>query len=62
MFQGVNTKAVGGVLTADVTTGLPAGAYRLCSINSSSNHQPAIVPIAQHGSLDDCVYVCYFSE
>ncbi|GAW09213.1 hypothetical protein LENED_011350 [Lentinula edodes] len=21
-----------------------------------SNHQPVIVPIAQHGSLDDCVY------
>lgn len=48
-----------GVLTADVTAGLPAGAYRLCSINSSSNHQPVIVAVAQHGSLDDCVYVCH---
>ncbi|KJA29373.1 hypothetical protein HYPSUDRAFT_61393 [Hypholoma sublateritium FD-334 SS-4] len=55
-FKGLNAAAVNGVLTADVTTGLPAGAYRLCSINSSSNHQPVIVPIAQHGSLDDCVY------
>jgi hypothetical protein len=55
-FKGVNTAAVGGAVTADVTNGVPAGAYRLCSINSSSNHQPVIVPIAQHGALDDCVY------
>ncbi|KAJ3934954.1 MAG: hypothetical protein NXY57DRAFT_958560 [Lentinula lateritia] len=55
-FKGVNTAAVNGAVTADVTSGVPAGAYRLCSINSSSNHQPVIVPIAQHGSLDDCVY------
>ncbi|KAF9051068.1 hypothetical protein BDZ89DRAFT_523438 [Hymenopellis radicata] len=55
-FKGVNGKAVNGVVTADVTSGLPAGVYRLCSINSSSNHQPVIVPVAQHGSLDDCIY------
>lgn len=55
-FKGLNEKAQNGVLTADVSDGLPAGAYRLCSINTSSNHQPAIVPVAQHGSLDDCVY------
>ncbi|KAJ7286800.1 hypothetical protein C8J57DRAFT_1652088 [Mycena rebaudengoi] len=36
--------------------GLPAGAYRLASIVSSSTHQPAIVPVAQHGLLDDAVY------
>ncbi|KAF8887721.1 hypothetical protein BD779DRAFT_485496 [Infundibulicybe gibba] len=24
--------------------------------NSAANHQPVVVPIAQHGSLDDCVY------
>ncbi|KAK1220026.1 hypothetical protein PQX77_017233 [Marasmius sp. AFHP31] len=57
-FKGINTKANGqGVVSADVTDGLPAGAYRMCSINASSNHQPVIVPVAQHGSLDDCVYV-----
>jgi len=55
-FKGIDGAQVNGVVTADVTAGVPAGAYRLCSINSSSNHQPAIVPIAQHGSLDDCVY------
>jgi len=55
-FKGIDGAAVNGIVSANVTAGLPAGAYRLCSINSSSNHQPAIVPIAQHGSLDDCVY------
>ncbi|KAF8213669.1 hypothetical protein K438DRAFT_1902637 [Mycena galopus ATCC 62051] len=39
-----------------VAGGLPAGAYRMCTIVSSATHQPAIVPVAQHGSLDDCVY------
>jgi len=55
-FKGLNDAAQGGILTASVTAGLPAGAYRLCSINTAANHQPALVPIAQHGSLDDCVY------
>ncbi|KAG5721975.1 hypothetical protein E4T56_gene18444 [Termitomyces sp. T112] len=55
-FKGLNDVAVNGVLTAAVTSGLPAGAYRLCSINTCANHQPAIVAVAQHGALDDCVY------
>jgi hypothetical protein len=42
------------------SSGLPAGAYRMCSINSSTNHQPVLVNIAQHGSLDDCVYVSHW--
>lgn len=57
-FKGLNGAAQGGVLTADVTAGLPAGVYKLSSINSAANHQPVLVPIAQHGSLDDAVYVC----
>jgi len=55
-FKGVNGAAVNGVVSEDVTDGLPAGAYRLCSINSAANHQPVIVPVAQHGALDDCSY------
>jgi len=55
-FKGLNDPAQGGVLTAAVTNGLPAGAYRMCSINTSSNHAPCLVPIAQHGGLDDCSY------
>jgi hypothetical protein len=56
-FKGLNGAAQGGVLTADVTDGLPRGVYKLSSINTASNHQPVLVPVAQHGSLDDAVYV-----
>jgi hypothetical protein len=56
-FKGLNAAAQGGVLTADVTAGLPAGVYRLASINTAANHQPVLGPIAQHGSFDDAVYV-----
>ncbi|KAI0700800.1 hypothetical protein C8T65DRAFT_279989 [Cerioporus squamosus] len=54
-FKGLNAKDQGGVLTADVA-GLPAGAYRIASINTAANHQPALVAVAQHGALDDMVY------
>ena len=56
-FKGLNEPATGGILTTDVTGGLPAGFYKLSSINTAANHQPVLVPIAQHGSLDDAVYV-----
>jgi len=55
-FKGVNGVAQGGIVTADVTAGLPAGTYRLASINAAANHQPVVVAVAQHGSLDDMVY------
>jgi len=55
-FQGLNAAATNGVLTAQVTKGLPAGTYRLASINTAANHQPCLVPVAQHGFLDDAVY------
>jgi len=55
-FKGLNGEARNGILTADVTDGLPAGFYRLASINTASNHQPILVAVAQHGSLDDVVY------
>ena len=55
-FKGIDGGAVNGIVTADVTAGLPAGFYRLASINTAANHQPAVVAVAQHGSLDDMVY------
>ena len=56
-FKGLNDKAQDDTLSAEVPSGLPAGFYRMCSINSSTDHQPVLVAVAQHGSLDDCVYV-----
>jgi hypothetical protein len=55
-FQGLNSAAVNGVLSANVAAGLPAGFYKLSSINTAANHQPVLAPVAQHGSLDDAVY------
>jgi len=55
-FQGVNTAASNGVLSVPVTAGLPAGSYRVASINAAANHQPVLVAVAQHGSLDDMSY------
>ncbi|KAJ7651940.1 hypothetical protein DFH06DRAFT_1475331 [Mycena polygramma] len=56
-FKGVNDPADGqNNVVVPVAAGVAAGAYRMCTIVSSSTHQPAIVPVAQHGSLDDCVY------
>ncbi|KAF8584919.1 hypothetical protein K439DRAFT_1344580 [Ramaria rubella] len=64
-FQGLNAAPVNGVLSANVSKGLPDGVYRMCSINTAANHQPVIGPVAQHGSFDDCVYVsasiCFLS-
>ncbi|KAJ7293833.1 hypothetical protein C8J57DRAFT_1042631 [Mycena rebaudengoi] len=58
-FKGINGAANGqGQVSAEVPApGLPAGTYRLGSIVTASTHQPAIVPVAQHGLLDDVVYV-----
>jgi len=54
-FKGLN--ADGDVLSTTVDKGLPAGTYRCCSINTSSNHAPVVVAVAQRGSTDDCVYM-----
>ena len=56
-FKGLNLPDVNGILTADVTAGLPAGEYRISSINSAANHQPALPAVAQRGSVDDISYV-----
>lgn len=55
-FKGLNDAADKGILTANVTGGLAPGVYRLASINTAANHQPVLVAVAQHGSLDDQIY------
>jgi hypothetical protein len=56
-FKGLNDPASNGILSADVTNGLPKGFYKISSINTAANHQPALGPVAQHGSFDDAAYV-----
>ena len=54
-FKGINDAGDGkGGLSATVTGGLPAGNYRVCTLGSSSNHQPVLMPVAQRGAQDDC--------
>lgn len=60
-FKGINTAAQNGVLSAEVANGVPPGNYRLASINTDSNHAPAIAAVAQHGYLDDITYVRWLS-
>jgi hypothetical protein len=55
-FKAMNTPAIDGVLSAEVTDGLNPGVYRMASINTSASHQPAVVAVAQHGHLEDMVY------
>ncbi|CAG9995725.1 unnamed protein product [Clonostachys byssicola] len=55
-FKGINDEGNGkGLLTATVEGGLPVGNYRLCSMVSSANHQPVLMPVAQRGAQDDCI-------
>ncbi|KAI2466769.1 hypothetical protein F4781DRAFT_339249 [Annulohypoxylon bovei var. microspora] len=54
-FKGINDAGNGnGLLSATVTGGLPAGNYRVCTMFSSANHQPVLMPVAQRGAQDDC--------
>ncbi|KAM5381927.1 hypothetical protein ACJZ2D_002715 [Fusarium nematophilum] len=47
-FKGINDAGNGqGLLTATVEGGLPAGNFRICTMSSSSNHQPVLMPVAQ---------------
>ncbi|KAF4567347.1 hypothetical protein EYR40_006345 [Pleurotus pulmonarius] len=55
-FQHIGTQAQGGILTASVSDGLPDGYYRLSSMLSATNSQPAILPLSQAGMSDDAVY------
>ncbi|CAK7233296.1 hypothetical protein SCUCBS95973_008547 [Sporothrix curviconia] len=56
-FKGIDDAGNGqGTVTTAVTGGLPAGNYRVCSLSSSANHQPVLMPVAQRGSQDDCRY------
>ncbi|WVQ80326.1 hypothetical protein IAT38_002431 [Cryptococcus sp. DSM 104549] len=55
-FKGLDKTDVNGLSTIDVQGGVPAGAYRLCTIMSSSNHASVIMPVAQRGAENTCSY------
>jgi len=54
-FKGIDNAGNGqGGLSAEVTGGLAPGVYRVCTLSSSANHTPVLMPIAQRGAQDDC--------
>jgi len=62
-FKGVDDPGNGkGLLQAEVTGGLPAGFYRVCTMISARNHQPVTMPVAQRGAQDDCTKFEVISE
>jgi len=56
-FKGVDDAGNGaGLVSETVPGGLPAGAYRACTITSCSNHQIINSGVAQRGTMDECVF------
>ncbi|KAK7019698.1 hypothetical protein VNI00_005417 [Paramarasmius palmivorus] len=45
-----------GALVTNITNGLPDGFYRLSSVALTANHYPVILPVLQHGAVNDAVY------
>ncbi|KAJ6526235.1 hypothetical protein DFH09DRAFT_170041 [Mycena vulgaris] len=45
-----------GTIESTITDGLPEGFYRISVMVRAANHQPVLVPIAQHGFLNDAAY------
>ncbi|KAF8550311.1 hypothetical protein OG21DRAFT_1468882 [Imleria badia] len=56
-FVALNGKAdAKGHLYANVTGGLPKGTYKMSTLLAAMNHQPVLLPIAEHGASDDAIY------
>ncbi|KAF7337837.1 hypothetical protein MVEN_02006600 [Mycena venus] len=55
-FNVVTNPDVNGLITTNITNGLPEGFYRMTVTARAANHQPALVPISQHGALNDVAY------
>jgi transcription initiation factor TFIID subunit 15 len=46
-FKGIDNAGNGdGGLSVVVAGGLPAGAYRVCTMSSAANHQPVLMPVS----------------
>ncbi|RKO87945.1 hypothetical protein BDK51DRAFT_14266, partial [Blyttiomyces helicus] len=59
-FKGLNAVAVGGRTLAVTIPGgtiTVDGPTRICTMTGSDGHAPAIMPVAQRGSQDDCIRV-----
>ncbi|CAG8446638.1 1427_t:CDS:1 [Cetraspora pellucida] len=55
-FKALNNVSTNDILFQEVGP-LPVGYYRICTMVSSSGHQPTLMPVAQRGGQDDCVRI-----
>ncbi|KAJ7766621.1 hypothetical protein B0H16DRAFT_1522018 [Mycena metata] len=56
-FKGITGVADStGVLTTIIDSGFPVGHYRLSSIVTTTNGQPVLLPVLNHGAVDDAIY------
>ena len=55
-FKGLDENpSSNNILSTVIPNGLKKGEYRICTMTGSASHQPAIMPVAQRGSQDDCI-------
>jgi hypothetical protein len=61
-FRGLDQDTVTGELSLVVPGNVfsSSGIYRICTITSSSSHQPILLPIARRGTADDCIRINIF--
>ncbi|KAJ7453075.1 hypothetical protein FB451DRAFT_671382 [Mycena latifolia] len=55
-FSIIKDPDVNGAIQSSIPNGLPDGFYRVTVTAHAANHQPVLVPLSQHGSLNDAVY------
>ncbi|KAJ7706858.1 hypothetical protein B0H17DRAFT_918592, partial [Mycena rosella] len=60
-FRVVEDAPEQGIIQSSVPDGIPEGFYRVTVMTRAANHQPVIVPISEHGSLNDVAYVGGFN-
>ena len=57
-FKGLNQDSPDGTLSEPVPGGITGpGVYRICTMTSSSGHQPVLMPVARRGAQDDCIRI-----
>ncbi|KAK7049884.1 hypothetical protein VNI00_005314 [Paramarasmius palmivorus] len=61
-FKGIPEPASNGIWTVNITNGISEGFYRMSSMTQTANHHSIVVPVLQHGAIDDVVYFTVTSD
>jgi hypothetical protein len=57
LFKGIQSQADSTGVVTTTLTGLPTGFYRVTSMLATANGQPLLLPVIQHGAVDDTIFV-----